>query len=227
MIYLILLIMLISLLCLLWTTYFKPKSWARIPAKLLCSFCFVCIVIVALVRLESITKYMIFLFVGFIFCMIGDGCLGYADKNFTDDSPFFTAGVFAFSLAHIFYIIAFVFIGEMPSLLFLLIPIIATILFYPITKLRIFDFQGFDKLVLIYFFIIITMLVVGCYNNIPIINNSNIYVLLGIILFVLSDTILMFFYFLHTKYKILSVINLTLYFLSQIFLSISLLMQPM
>ncbi len=75
----------------------KEKSKPVLMTKTVLSLLFV---ITAAVQPHPISNYYLYLFVGLIFCLAGDVCLALPKK-------FFKAGLAAFLLGHVFYIVGF------------------------------------------------------------------------------------------------------------------------
>lgn len=80
--------------------YYEKKK-DRVPLLITKSVLSLLFVITALLQPHSVPAYYHYLFVGLIFCLIGDVCLALPHQKA------FTEGLFAFLVGHIFYIFSF------------------------------------------------------------------------------------------------------------------------
>lgn len=222
-IHLLLFLMSICLFILLFITSKYPYSHWRIFSKALCSSLFILIGFYAFQMSSAPLGYAIPLFIGLLLSGLGDLFLGFSDQKPLKNNRLFALGVIAFSLAHIAFSIAFLSLGHLPSTIYLIIPLTMVIGFHYLTSNHYFDFQGFRKLIYLYSFIIVSMMIIGICNVYQLRNTYEFFTLAGILFFVLSDVILFFFYFFHKKHKLITTFNLLTYYIAQLFLALSLL----
>ena len=79
---------------------FHEKKENRKPAFITKSLLSLLFVVTAVIQPHPLPNYYAYLFIGLIFCLIGDVCLALPEK-------FFKAGLVAFLLGHVFYLISF------------------------------------------------------------------------------------------------------------------------
>lgn len=207
------LIYLILLGLLITTTYFYPKSKINILFKALTSLGFVCISGLGFMLTSSFSSSFPFLFIGLVFCALGDVSLALShDRPLKDNLPA-VYGIICFSLAHFSFITCFIPLGfAIPSVCFL-VPILLACLFLLILLEDPFYFGIARFLIPIYTFIISTMLLTSAFTN-------NMFILIGAILFIISDIILCFVYFFGDNYPFLRPLNYIFYYTGQLLLAL-------
>jgi len=131
---------------------------------------------------SSHPSFKYFMFLGLFFAALGDIFL----------IDLFVFGVAFFALGHVFYLIAFVTITKPNWLdavvsLIIFIPALLLILLY-----KKFDFDGMKVLIILYALILSTMTAKTIANLIRDPNKKNILLVLGAVLFFLSDLMLLF-----------------------------------
>ncbi len=94
------LIIILGIILLFGLLYYEKKN-DRKPSFIVKSILSLLFVITALLQPHSVPAYYHYLFVGLIFCLIGDVCLALPQKKA------FTVGLAAFLVGHIFYIFSF------------------------------------------------------------------------------------------------------------------------
>jgi len=93
-------IILLGIILLLGLLYYEKKKF-RLPLLIVKSTLSLLFVLTALLQPHSVPAYYHYLFVGLIFCFIGDVCLALPQEKA------FKAGLVAFLVGHIFYIFSF------------------------------------------------------------------------------------------------------------------------
>lgn len=204
---------LITLSLLLIITYENKRATLRLTLKMLTSFIFVAIAALGFKSHTSHLAYAYFLLAGLILSTAGDLLLGLSHRAPIKDNPILLSGIFTFALAHIAFIISFITLDQFSLFPLMIIPLIITGLFVILTAHAPFDLGKFRLPIILYSFIISTMLVITLNTGIP-------YVIIGASLFVISDIILCFVFIYRRKYPILSVCNLLLYYLGQLCLAL-------
>jgi len=94
------LIIILGIILLLGVLYYEKKK-DRIPLLITKSFLSLLFVMTALLQPHSVPAYYHHLFIGLIFCLIGDVCLALPQKKA------FMGGLVAFLVGHVFYIFGF------------------------------------------------------------------------------------------------------------------------
>ena len=220
--YELLILMLISLLILIFFTY-HPRNTMRYIFKFTTSILFVLICILGHRPLISNFDYFSLILLGLIFSLIGDVTI-IVNANTKSKTPIgLLMGGISFSLAHIFYFIAFTtlkFINIKDILLGTLISLILIIIF---KYNKAFDFKGKFKLVSIYI-VIISFMVSKSISLIPLVkvNHGGIAtVLIGTIFFVISDIMLAYVHFHKNPEKYVHAISLIFYYIGQSLIALS------
>lgn len=166
--------------------------------------------------------YFSYLFVGILFCFLGDRFLGYADHNIDASIDYLKKGIYSFGIAHLFFIL---FLQKYQAISYLdfIIPIFLMILLFIFKKLKLVNLRNIDTLIYIYTFIVGFMtskaISVTLFASVGMTHH---YILtIGSILFVLSDTVLLFLYFYKKKVEFLRPFNLLLYYSAVFLLAVS------
>lgn len=203
----------ISLFALLIATYHNKKSGLRVSIKVLTSLLFVAIAFIGFRPHTFSFNYAYFIFAGLIFSALGDLLLGFAHNTPFKDNIILRDGIITFSLAHIAFIIGFSIIKPCTNYLLLLIPLGVAGLFILFTHPRFIDTGTLRLSIILYSFIITTMLLTALNTNIPLL-------MINAILFVVSDIILGISFLFGKKYPLLPVLNLLIYYIGQLCLSL-------
>lgn len=201
----------------------NPVGNLKLTFKTICSIMFVLISITAYIKARKSVvnkkdkKFFYFMIIGFLLSLCGDFLLSY-------NQDVFNIGVLSFALAHIFYIFGFLCIKRLSIKDFIIFAIIFIASFFFIKNQNILDFKNLYNLVLSYTFIISFMLakafsLLGCFRK----NKFCVsLIVLGSLLFFISDFILLFVIFLPNCPNIYSNANLIIYYLGQGLLALSL-----
>jgi len=168
--------------------------------------------IIALPLLEVREEYSAYAFLvmtGLIFSLLGDLFLLYPDRYFNN-------GLYSFLVAHILYILAFnqnvnSYYGAivLPILIYMVI-----VLIYLLPKL------GGMKYPVILYMLVISAMVYSAWNNNIYFSNGLSLILIGAILFAISDTVLAFNKF-YKKLALAEPIILSTYFIAQLLFAMS------
>ncbi len=215
--------MLISLGFLIYFNY-HPHGYRMPIVKTITSLLFIAICVSSYKILYFNTQYFIFILFALITSLIGDVFLAFNTNEDDEVSKMFVHGLISFSIAHIFFSLAFATLTPVliwHVLLFILISIIS-ILFLNLIKG--FDFKGAYKLVVTYS-IIISFMVTRALSLTPLIHEnflSTILVIIGACLFFLSDLILCFIYFHKKSPSYMTALNLLCYYVGQGLIALSL-----
>lgn len=222
--YSLVLLMLLSLMVLLYFTY-KPYKNFRGIFKTLTSLLFVSIAVSGYIESNNNFTYFIFIFIGLVFSLLGDIFLIFEKGKDSSMSKSFVYGLLSFSIAHVFFSIAFIYLSyfSVYSIIFTLL--LSVIALFSLKSIKAFDFKGAFRYVAFYSIVIsfmfIQSLTLYCYNS-----STNPYILwvtIGALLFVLSDLILSFDYFHKNCPKFMAVLNLLVYYMAQLLLALSVL----
>ncbi|WP_346961645.1 lysoplasmalogenase [Clostridium sp.] len=215
--------MLISLGFLIYFNY-HPHGYKMPIVKTITSLLFIAICISSYKIIYLNTQYFIFILLALILSLIGDVFLAFNNSSSDEVSKMFVYGLSSFSIAHIFFSIAFSTLTPVliwHILLFILISVIS-ILFLNLIKG--FDFKGAYKLVVTYSIIISFMFTRALSLTTLIHENfwSTILVIVGACLFLLSDLILCFIYFHKKSPSYMTALNLLCYYVGQGLIALSL-----
>jgi len=192
--------------------------------KTITSLLFIAICVSSYKILYFNTQYFIFILFALITSLIGDVFLAFNTNKDDEVSKMFVYGLISFSIAHIFFSLAFATLTPVliwHVLLFILISIIS-ILFLNLIKG--FDFKGAYKLVVTYS-IIISFMVTRALSLTPLIHEnflSTILIIIGACLFFFSDLILCFIYFHKKSPSYMTALNLLCYYVGQGLIALSL-----
>lgn len=189
--------------------------------KLFASITFVLLGVAGFATSETMTigisSVGLLMLVGSVFGLVGDGILALKDIDETRDFLNILCGTISFAIGHIFYYVAliqyagFSFIPLATGALLVAIIMIVSMLGMKL---------NFGKLLIptiIYAFILSTTMIQAFYGAIVMGGSlASILLLVGFVLFLLSDLVLSIIYFVPKKDKKLVILNLTLYYLAQI-----------
>lgn len=166
--------------------------------------------------------YFYFIFVGLCFGLLGDFLLG-LKKVYVDKQYLFLGGLVAFLLGHLFYIMAMNTVVAIGITDFTFTIIYLSIAYFVLKKSDL-DLGKFKYGVILYACVISFMLSKA--TSIFIFSPNSVFgcvVFVGALLFVLSDALLSFSLFGHSKKNIFSLYCHLLYFPAQIILALSIL----
>lgn len=200
-------------------SYYISNSLFIVIFKFMASLCFVLCSYFSHKKANFNQKYFSLFFTAFIFCLIGDTFLAMGKDLL------FIIGTIAFALGHIFFIFSYTSIAPIKSkdiitFLCIYVPITLFITFY--TK---FNFHNLLPLILTYSVLVSFMYskAISFYRCRKENKPAVILTIAGASLFVISDLLLLFIYFINNPPAILKLFNIILYYSGQGILSLSLL----
>lgn len=204
---------------------YKGEPKRALMMKTLASIGFVAVAISAFLYGNGDGQYFKFILCGLILGLIGDVALAlravYEDEEKKD--KYFIIGLGVFLLGHIAYTIEFTKISSI-TVIEIIIAAIIVILFVIFGKLVKLQYGNMKPFVIGYMCVISVMVVKAVSIAITIgINEANMLIAVGAILFAISDMILAFIYFWNRKVKVLSPLNLITYYVGQLLIALSIL----
>lgn len=204
---------LVSVGCLVGVSYLPHLRKCYVVMKTITSFHFLVCAYLTM-KDEMIWSWML----AFVFCFAGDVILGLDEKK--EQSFCFLAGLSSFVFAHVLFIFT----------LHTILPLHPQQFFFPLVMCGVacflisrpsFHIEG-KKLAILVYSIIITLLFVKGIEMYHF-DSQYLHVMLGTLLFLLSDFILLFMYFYYKKVKVLKGLNLITYYSAVILLAITIL----
>lgn len=220
-----LILFLFSLFLLIYFSY-THKGKYKFILKIITSLLFISIGVISHLYSQGDFYYFILIIAALIFSLFGDIFLALkiSDNNNRLNSVFLY-GLISFSIAHIMYVFAFIHLNSFS----ILDPVIAFILvFLTIITLKSNNSINFKNMfipVCIYSFVILMMglesIKLVLFTSIS--GTASYFLLVGPLLFIISDIILSFILFYKKASKILSGVNLITYYIGQLFLASTLL----
>lgn len=210
----ILIFIYLLLLCILAiSTYLYPKAKMNIFFKSLTSLGFILISGLGFIQDPSVSSPFFFLFIGLILCALGDVSLALSHNRPLKYNLPAVCGIIFFSLAHLSFITCFIPLGLTIPMTYFLAPMLLACLFLLLLLEDPFDFGTSRFLIPVYTFIISTMLLTSVFT-------STTFIIIGAILFVVSDIVLCFVYFFGDRYPSLRPLNYLFYYIGQLLLAL-------
>ena len=200
--------------------YIRVNQYGAPPVKLLlktlASLAFVCLGLLGAARAGG--AYAWLTWIGLILGAAGDVLLQFMDCRPKDREPFFRAGLGAFLIGHVFYIVAFALLGRVTGWAVLLAAVLFAALFLLQFPARM-DLKGQKVPVYAYAAVISVMTAFAVLSFGA--GARGALVGLGGILFLVSDAILALIFFSPLREKSLPTWNLITYYAAQILLALS------
>ena len=200
--------------------YIRVNQYGAPPVKLLlktlASLAFVCLGLLGAARAGG--AYAWLTWIGLILGAAGDVLLQFMDCRPKDRESFFRAGLGAFLIGHVFYIVAFALLGRVTGWAVLLAAVLFAALFLLQFPARM-DLKGQKVPVYAYAAVISVMTAFAVLSFGA--GARGALVGLGGILFLVSDAILALIFFSPIREKALPTWNLITYYAAQILLAIS------
>lgn len=200
--------------------YIRVNQYGAPPVKLLlktlASLAFVCLGLLGAARAGG--AYAWLTWIGLILGAAGDVLLQFMDCRPKDREPFFRAGLGAFLIGHVFYIVAFALLGRVTGWAVLLAAVLFAAMFLLQFPARM-DLKGQKVPVYAYAAVISVMTAFAVLSFGA--GARGALVGLGGILFLVSDAILALIFFSPIREKSLPTWNLITYYAAQILLAIS------
>ncbi len=202
---------------------YKGEPKRALIMKTLASIGFVSVAISAFLYGNGDGEYFKFILCGLILGLIGDVALALRAVYEEKKDKYFIIGLGAFLLGHIAYTIEFTKISSITLIEIIIAAIIVT-LFVSFGKLVKLQYVNMKPFVIGYMCVISVMVVKAVSIAITIgINEANMLISIGAVLFAISDMILAFIYFWNKKVKVLSPLNLITYYGGQLLIALSIL----
>ena len=200
--------------------YIRVNQYGAPPVKLLlktlASLAFVCLGLLGAARAGG--AYAWLTWIGLILGAAGDVLLQFMDCRPKDREPFFRAGLGAFLIGHVFYIVAFALLGRVTGWAVLLAAVLFAALFLLQFPARM-DLKGQKVPVYAYAAVISVMTAFAVLSFGA--GARGALVGLGGILFLVSDAILALIFFSPIREQALPTWNLSTYYAAQILLALS------
>ena len=200
--------------------YIRVNQYGAPPVKLLlktlASLAFVCLGLLGAARAGG--AYAWLTWIGLILGAAGDVLLQFMDCRPKEREPFFRAGLGAFLIGHVFYIVAFALLGRVTGWAVLLAAVLFAALFLLQFPARM-DLKGQKVPVYAYAAVISVMTAFAVLSFGA--GARGALVGLGGILFLVSDAILALIFFSPIREKTLPTWNLITYYAAQILLALS------
>lgn len=200
--------------------YIRVNQYGAPPVKLLlktlASLAFVCLGLLGAARAGG--AYAWLTWIGLILGAAGDVLLQFMDCRPKEREPFFRAGLGAFLIGHVFYIVAFALLGRVTGWAVLLAAVLFAALFLLQFPARM-DLKGQKVPVYAYAAVISVMTAFAVLSFGA--GARGALVGLGGILFLVSDAILALIFFSPLREKALPTWNLITYYAAQILLALS------
>lgn len=200
--------------------YIRVNQYGAPPVKLLlktlASLAFVCLGLLGAARAGG--AYAWLTWIGLILGAAGDVLLQFMDCRPKEREPFFRAGLGAFLIGHVFYIVAFALLGRVTGWAVLLAAVLFAALFLLQFPARM-DLKGQKIPVYAYAAVISVMTAFAVLSFGA--GARGALVGLGGILFLVSDAILALIFFSPLREKSLPTWNLITYYAAQILLALS------
>lgn len=205
------------------------KNKTSLMIKMICSALFVLTAVFAMLYSGHKGVYTVVMLIGFGFSFVGDFFLHVNSKKSS-----FAIGFFSFFLAHISYITAYSLVMAKTygkgffSVWQLAIIVVIFVIAVIVAKTQKLQLGKIKIPVMVYAFVLTTMLVKACVLGSLIITNNvsvlgTVVLILGAVSFSISDSTLIFIYFSDKKSYGLKFINSATYFAAQLLLASSVL----
>jgi len=202
------------------TSYVESLAKYRVLAKLINSIGFIVVATYGKFMTGQNEVYFTML-PAFILCLCGDVLLALDDPKGTQKC--FTAGLFSFLLGHIVFVWAFTM--RVPfSLYELILPVSMVIVTAFLVRMEHMNVGKLRGCVLIYSFFVAMLFSKAI--SLVLVNGtslSNILLLIGSLLFLISDAIILFLCFYEKKHKLVKFYNLLTYYAGMFLIALSLL----
>lgn len=155
-----------------------------------------------------------------VLCLAGDVLLGLANNKGKLFSSYFIKGVIFFMLAHIGFCIVFSFLSPF-KIYDLILPVILLCFTFWCSKSERFRLKRMKLPVMAYSLFVGLMCARGLQGGIALGNLRGIYIILGSVLFLLSDGVILLLYFHIKQRKLMRFANLFTYYIGLLFIALS------
>ncbi len=181
----------VSLAALLGTLIFKGKRKYFFPVKVICSLLFILLGLYCNLVSQSQKADHIIL-IGFVFCFVGDVILGLF--NTRKNKKFFLWGTLFFLLGHITFILA-TYIIRQPHIGELAGPLFTELMLYILLKKKTVTMKNIKPLLYIYALFVSGFAARSISIFIDLRSAGSFLLMVGSLLFFISDTLILFLYF--------------------------------
>lgn len=223
-IYICLLLALSCLGILIYSTFTSDYKF-RLISKIFTSLCFLLIALLSYLSNANNLKYFLFIFIGLVFSFLGDILLGIKAKNSKSKNTLIILGGFNFAITHILYSLCFITLSGLHIRDFIFAIFLSFILLSTLKCNKKIDFNN-SLLPISIYCLIISFMVCKAISLVTI-TSLNLHLLmlliLGAILFIISDYILAFVILYKDCPKYVSRLNLIFYYIGQILIALSIL----
>jgi uncharacterized membrane protein YhhN len=206
------------------TYYYKLQKKQVLFLKTLTSVCFIGIGITSYFYNKDSIGFFTLIFSGLICGLLGDISLGLKEIYHLEARSWFIIGICFFLTGHIFYIIAISQSLNSHYYLYIIMILIVMICGFAFSIKLHFDFGSLKGFIYVYLFASSVILVVSVLNAYYDPIRYKIAFAIGATLFIASDYVLSFLYFKKLKpdlKKVLKRINLSLYYIGQFLIALS------
>lgn len=220
--YMNLILFFISLLSLLYFTY-KPSKNYRFISKTITSFLFIFMALISYTHSNCDFYYFKFILMGLVCSLFGDMFLAlniHSKDGFLNRK--FIYGLICFSIAHIMYVLAFINMGYFNRMDLNITLIFSLLIIFILNKYV--QFKNLLGHAWVYSFLI-SLMSLECLKLVfssSLNNLSSTLLLVGALLFVISDIVLSFVLFHKKPHKYLTGLNLLTYYMGQLLIAIHL-----
>lgn len=208
------LLLVFSLTILIYLTYINSKKY-RVLSKTITSILFIAIAVFSYLNHNCNFSYFLLIILGLVFSLFGDVFLALN----RDNGKMFILGLFSFCITHVFYYIAFDRLTEFSMIYFLISIAFGSVVVIGMKLMKFLDFGKLFKIIVLYTYIISFMLFKAislfAYHAVW----SNL-IIVGAILFTISDMILCFVLFYKDCPKFMESFNLATYYIGQMIIAL-------
>jgi len=210
----------IGLLCQGLCTLFEQKGIYNrsLPLKLFASTMFFMVGFTGFL-IGSFEVYNLFIVLGLLFGVIGDFFLSYSNQvNRNLKTKYYSVGIIAFLIGHLLYLVALLITTKNILISFVVGLVLSVLLIVFILQKRKFD--KFIKIFgIVYVYVLINMMTFSVFNFIGSYSTKSLLFMIGGILFLVSDMVIIINTFGKKKNKLVSAINLYVYFIAQLLIA--------
>jgi len=197
----------------------QKKIYNRsLPLKVFASFQFFLVGFIGFLS-NDFSLFNLFIVLGLLFGVFGDFFLSYSNELKKEKRfKVYAVGIASFLIGHIFYIVSLMLITNNILLSLLVGTGLALVLIFVILFTR-----KFEKIILIfgiiYIVVLMNMFSFALFNLIGNVSKLSIIFFIGAALFSLSDLVIVFNTFGKKKSRVISIINLVVYYIAQLLIA--------
>ncbi|MFA5765745.1 MAG: lysoplasmalogenase family protein [Bacilli bacterium] len=205
--------------------HFKVPKETNLALKLITSFWFVLLGIIAIfLREDKNINLSIMMLIGLICGFLGDAILGLRKTNAESNKVFFCMGLVVFMIGNIFYSRVYLTFSDYPQYAYFFIAmVIAVILIaiFELTKIKLGYLRAPNYIYTYVSSFLLTAVALGIVSPVT---TGKILALFGVISFITSDIILNYLYFKKVnpvRFRVFKYINILTYYLGQTLIALS------